>query len=232
MKKITILIPCYNEEKGIGKVLDSIPYDKLKKLGYKAEALVVDNNSKDNTSKVAKSKGARVVFQKKQGKRYALDLGFKEARGEYIVTIDGDNTYPSSEIPKLMKEINGYDLLVGSRFDTIWKFHKMLQPRELAFPRVFANKVGAEMGSIILGKRITDVTTGMRVFKKNLLKRIPKIKAKNLDFEAEMTARVISNGLKYGEVKIETNFREGHSSLQYFRDAFRFLWAMIRGRWF
>ncbi|MDD5149119.1 MAG: glycosyltransferase family 2 protein [Flavobacterium sp.] len=232
MKKITILIPCYNEEKGIGKVIDNIPTTELKKIGYDTEILVVDNNSKDKTSEVAKNHGARVIFEGKQGKTFALKTGFKNAKGSYIVTIDGDNTYPAQEISKLVKAINGNDLVVGSRFDTIWKISKLFYPKELVFRRVFANKVGAEMGSIILGKRITDVTTGLRLFKKDLLSRIPEIKAKGLDFEAELTARVISNGLNYKEVKIETNFREGHSSLQYFRDAFRFLWAMIRGRFF
>jgi len=232
MKKITVLIPCYNEEKGVGKVIDSIPKDDLKKLGYSTEVLVVDNNSKDKTSEVARKHGAKVIFESKQGKTFALKTGFKKAKGNYIVTIDGDNTYPAKEILKLVKTINGNDLVVGTRFDSLWKFSKILQPRELAFQRVFANKVGAELGSIIIGHRITDVTTGLRLFKKELLNKIPEIKAKGLDFEAELTSRVISNGLKYKEVKIETNFREGNSSLQYFRDAFRFLWAMIKGRFF
>lgn len=232
MKKITIIIPCYNEEKGIGKVIKDIPKEKLKKLGYETEVLVIDNNSSDNTAKVAKKLGARVVFEKKQGKAFALKTAFKEAKGDLLATIDGDNTYPPKEIPKLVKKINGIDLVVGTRFDSIWNIKKIHYPKELGFHRVLANKVGAEMGSIILGHRITDVTTGLRVFKKCLIKKIPEIKAKNLDFEAELTARVISNGHRYAEVKTETNFREGNSSLQYFRDAFRFLWAMIRGRYF
>lgn len=231
MKKITILIPCYDEEKGIGKVIDGVPIEKLAHLGYQTEIIVIDNNSSDQTVKIAKEKGARVVSEKKQGKAFALETGFKAARGEIIVTIDGDNTYPPQEIPNLVENIDGADLVVGTRFDVIWKISKIFIPRELSFPRVLANKVGAWMGSVILGHRITDVTTGLRAFKKDLLRKIPPIKARNLDFEAELTARVISNDLQYREVKIKSNFREGHSSLQYFRDAFRFLWAMIRGKY-
>ena len=103
--------------------------------------------------------------------------------------------------------------------------------REQQFSRVIANKIGAELGSIILGHRITDVTTGLRAFKSDLLGKIPPIKAKNLDFEAELTARVISNGLIYKEVRITSNSREGHSSLNIFKDSFRFLWAMIVGKY-
>lgn len=232
MKKITVVIPCYNEETGLSKVIKDIPKEKLKELGYDVEVLVVDNNSSDNTHMVAVNNGTRVIFEGKQGKRYAFDLGFKEAEGDYIVTIDGDNTYPPREIVKLVEKINGNDLVIGTRFDSIWNLKKLFVPRELPFSRVIANKVGALLGTIILTKKITDVTTGLRLFKKDIFERIPVIKAKNLDFEAEFTARVISNKLKYVEVKTETNFREGNSSLQYFRDAFRFLWAMIRGRFF
>lgn len=230
MKKITVLIPCYNEERGIGKVIESIPVEKLASLGYATEIIVINNNSTDQTMEVAKKHGVKVIEEKKQGKAFALEAGFKAARGEIIVTIDGDNTYPPQEIPNLIKNINGADLVVGTRFDTIWKISKIFIPRELSFPRVLANKVGAWIGSVILGQRITDVSTGLRAFRKDLLKKIPQVKARNLDFEAELTARVISNGLKYKEIKIMSNFREGHSSLQYFRDAFRFLRAMIVGR--
>lgn len=144
--------------------------------------------------------------------------------------IDGDNTYPPQEIPKLIKKIGKYDLVVGTRFESIWNFKKFTEPKELVFKRVIANKVGAQLGSIILGHRITDVTSGLRVFRKDIFKKILPIKAKSLDFEAELTARVIAHGLSYKEVKTITNFRDGNSSLNYCVDAFRFLWAMTRGK--
>jgi len=230
MKKISIVIPCYSEEKGIGKVIDGVPKDRLKELGYETEIIVIDNNSKDKTSEVAKAHGATVYFEKIQGKVAAMKKGFKEATGEIFVTIDGDNTYPSREIPSLIRAFDGSDLVTGSRFNSVWNLLRLFEPRELPFQRVIANKIGAEIGSIILGHRITDVTTGLRAFKSDLLNRVPPIKAKNLDFEAELTARVISNGLIYKEVRITSNSREGHSSLNYFKDAFRFLWAIIVGK--
>jgi glycosyltransferase involved in cell wall biosynthesis len=230
VKKITVIIPCYNEEKGIGKVIDGVPKDRLKELGYETEIIVIDNNSKDRTTEVAKAHGATVYFEKIQGKVAAMKKGFKEAAGEIIVTIDGDNTYPSSEISTLIHAFDGNDIVIGSRFNSVWNLSRLFEPRSLQFSRVIANKIGAELGSIILGRRITDVTTGLRAFKSDLLNKIPSIKAKNLDFEAELTARVISNGFIYKEVRITSNSREGHSSLNYFKDAFRFLWAMIVGK--
>jgi len=74
MKKITIIIPCYNEEKGIAKVIADIPVRKLAHLGYKTEIIVVDNNSNDRTSRFAGKKGAKIVLEKKQGKGAAVAL--------------------------------------------------------------------------------------------------------------------------------------------------------------
>ncbi len=231
MRIISIIIPCYNEEKGVGKVIDGIPKEQLRELGYETEIIVIDNNSKDKTSDLAKQLGVKVFCETKQGKVSAMMRGFENASGEIFVTIDGDNTYPSHEIPNLIRAFDGVDLVVGSRFNSIWDIRRLMIPREMPLQRVIANKVGAEMGSIILGHRITDVTGGLRAFRSDLLTRIPPIKAKGLDFEAELTARVIANGLKYREVRISSNQREGHSSLNYFRDAFRFLWAMIVGKY-
>lgn len=231
MKKLSIIIPCYNEEKGVGKVIDGVPVGVLRKLGYETEIIAIDNNSKDKTAEVAKAHGATVYFEKIQGKVAALKKGFKEATGEIFITIDGDNTYPSREIPTLIRALDGNDLVIGTRFNSVWDIPCLFKPRELPFQRVIANKIGAELGSLILGHRITDVTTGLRAFRSDLLSRIPPIKAKGLDFEAELTARVISNKLIYKEVRITSNAREGHSSLNYFRDALRFLWAMIAGKY-
>jgi len=85
MKKITLLVPCYNEEKGIGKVIDGIPLEKLNHYGYKIEVLVIDNNSTDNTVKIAKKKGARVICEKEQGKGNAIRTGFRSIPEDVVV---------------------------------------------------------------------------------------------------------------------------------------------------
>ena len=78
LKKITILIPCYNEETGIGRVIDSIPVDLLRKNGFKTNIIVIDNNSDDKTAEIAASKnGVKVIKETSQGKGNALITGFK-----------------------------------------------------------------------------------------------------------------------------------------------------------
>jgi dolichol-phosphate mannosyltransferase len=119
MKKIVVLVPCYNEEKGIVSVLKGIPTEKLKKLGFKTEAVVIDNNSSDKTAEVAKQYGATVISEKKQGKGNAIKTGFMSITPDvdYIIMLDGDDTYKSSEIPRLIEPLNsGFcDVIVGSR---------------------------------------------------------------------------------------------------------------------
>jgi len=121
MKKITLLIPCYNEEKSIAKVIDSVPKDKLKKAGYNIEILVINNNSKDKTAEIAKKKGARVIDENKQGKGNAIKTGFKSLSKDtdYVVMVDGDNTYNPNEMLRLIEPLDsGFcDVVIGSRLE-------------------------------------------------------------------------------------------------------------------
>jgi cellulose synthase/poly-beta-1,6-N-acetylglucosamine synthase-like glycosyltransferase len=107
LKKITILVPCYNEERGIGKVIDNVPNGKLANLGYRTEVIVIDNNSTDNTIEVALEKGSKVVSEKNQGKGNAIRTGFKIISDDtkYVIMLDGDNTYKSNEIPRLIENL-------------------------------------------------------------------------------------------------------------------------------
>jgi len=107
IKKITILIPCYNEEKGIGQVIDDVPIKKLAYSHYKTEIIVINNNSSDHTIEVATEKGVKIVTEKKQGKGNALKTGFRNISSDtdYVVMLDGDNTYKSGEILRLIEPL-------------------------------------------------------------------------------------------------------------------------------
>ncbi len=121
IKKITILLPCYNEEKGLGKVFDGLPLKKLDYLNYKTEIIVINNNSSDRTIEIALGKGAKIVTEKKQGKGNAIRTGFKNISNDtdYVVMLDGDNTYKSEEIFRLIEPLeNGFcDVILGSRLE-------------------------------------------------------------------------------------------------------------------
>src|SRR5580698_8071477 len=99
-KKITVLIPCYNEEGGIGAVIKSFPVERLNSFGYTLEIMVIDNNSSDKTADVARKHGATVIHEPKKGKGNAMRLGFRSISSDtdYVVMLDGDTTYKPDEI--------------------------------------------------------------------------------------------------------------------------------------
>ena len=102
-EKIAILIPCYNEEQGIAKVIDNIPYQLLDTNGFDARVIVIDNNSSDRTAEIAASRGVRVVSEKSKGKGNAMRKGFASIDdAAYVVMLDGDNTYDPHEMLRLI----------------------------------------------------------------------------------------------------------------------------------
>ena len=115
------MIPCYNEEKGIGNVMRDVKKYDSKSHGYNVEVLVIDNNSNDNTSKIAESLGARVIHEKKKGKGSAIRCGFSNIPKDtdYVVMIDGDNTYKPYEMHRLLELLDsGFsDAVIGSRLE-------------------------------------------------------------------------------------------------------------------
>src|SRR5256885_5534400 len=103
-EKIAILIPCHNEEQGIAKVIDNIPYHTLDSHGFEAEVIVIDNNSSDRTREIAESRGALVVFEQAKGKGNAMRKAFNciDSDTAYVVMLDGDNTYDAGEMLRLI----------------------------------------------------------------------------------------------------------------------------------
>jgi glycosyltransferase involved in cell wall biosynthesis len=220
--KVSIVCPAFNEGKSIRMVAEKIK----KAAGPGAEIMVIDDGSKDNTyDEARKVAGIRVLRHVvNRGKAAALRTGFRSATGDVIVTIDSDGTHPPRQIPELVRalESRGCDLVVGSRFR-----HGIQE--ENAIHRGIANMFGSFVTSIILWKRVTDVSCGMRAFRRSLIENI-RITAKGLDFEAEFTSRTISGGFRYAEVPITVDKTYGRSNLKFLRDNVRFFVAVLRGR--
>ena len=227
MKKITILIPCYNEEKGIGKVISCVPKDKLKKLGYKFEILVIDNNSKDKTTKVAKSHGATVVFEEKQGKGHALVTGFKNVSDDtdYVVMLDGDNTYRPSEIDRLIEPLeSGFcDVIIGSRLEG------KRNGTALSFSHKLANWFFTFFVRIFYLVNTTDTCTGYFAWKKKVIDQlIPHIESDGFAIEAEMITKMAKLGYNIYSVPITYDHREGDSKLSPLIDGIKITWMMVK----
>ena len=227
MKLISIIIPCHNEQSGIGYVLNDIPYAKLQELGYQAQVVVVDNRSTDKTAKIALSQGATVIFEKRLGKGNALKAGFRYVKdtADYIVVIDGDNTYKSQEIPRLIEPLeSGFcDVVTGSRMGG-----KILRG-SLTFSHRLVNWFFAFLVRSIYLANITDTLTGFFAFRRDVLEKlIPYLQADDFAIEMEIITKLRRLGYSIYSVPITYDRRQGKSKLHSIADGLKIALMMNR----
>ena len=219
---IIVTIPAHNEAKTIGTVISRVK----KALSNESHAvMVVADNCSDDTVGIAKEAGA-IVFGRNSRKgladtfRLEMRLALK-AKPEMIVHIDADGQYLPSEIPKLIKEVrNGYDLVLGSRL-TGYLEH-------MVFSKKLFNKLAAKIFSMLLKRRIDDVTTGFRAFTPDIAK-LP-IKS-NFTYTQEQIIRACKLGYKVKNVPVNFMARDGESKLMkhsadYIARSLRELWKL------
>jgi glycosyltransferase involved in cell wall biosynthesis len=198
-----------NEEEGIEEVIKSIPRDY--------EILVVDNST-DKTAQIAKKAGARVVKQKDKGKGRAMVLGAQEAKGDIIVFIDGDGTYPEEDIPKFVKPIvdGEADAVDGIRqYGDIMKGSNKIGNRVLSF-----------IASVLYG-HTSDLLTGMRSMRRKDFLNLG-LKSIGFEIETEIHIRSHKKRLKTVEVPISYKLRLGETKLNRVRDGSRILKLLLK----
>lgn len=221
---ITILLPAKNEENGIEATFEALPLDRLKELGYPVEILVADGRSHDRTREVALQYGARVIQQLGTGKGRAVRSALDVAKGDYVVMLDADATYPAHAIPAFVALLDaGYDVVMGSRFKGVID--------DGAMKRV--NRVGNHglswLATALYAKRCTDVCTGMWAFRRDLVRSLG-LTSTHFEIEAELFARCARSGVRLVEVPIAYTTREGVTKLGSVKDGFRIGAALLKYR--
>lgn len=196
---VSVVMGTRNEEKAIEKVIKDIK----EVTNSKAEIVVVDG-SNDRTPDIASNLGAKVIRQEPKGYGVAVKLALMSATRDIIITTDCDDTYPMEDIPKFVKLINeGYDVVSGSRssknIDTMPIFNR------------FGNWFFATITSILYGVRVTDVTTGMRAYKRDVIHNIDW--TENVGLSAELLFRPALRKYKIIEVPIDYRERLGDTKL-------------------
>jgi dolichol-phosphate mannosyltransferase len=227
LKKVTILIPCYNEEDGIEQVIKEIPKQKLKNLGFRAEVLVIDNNSTDKTALIAEALGAKVIKELKKGKGNALRTGFRNISKDtdFAVMLDGDNTYKAHEIPRMIEPLdnNFADVIVGSRLEG-----RMIS-KAMSFSHRFVNWAWTFFVRQFYGANITDTCTGFFAWKANIIRNLNgHIKSEGFAIEAEMITKLAKLGHRLYSVPITYAPRKGQSKIAPIGDGLKISWMLIK----
>lgn len=218
MEKIAVLIPCYNEEKTIAKVIND-----FKKELPEATIYVYDNNSNDNTYDIAKRNGAIVKKEKKQGKGNVIRRMFREIDAEAYVMVDGDDTYPAENAREMVNMVlfNNADMVVGDRLSSTY-FTENKRPFHN-----FGNSIVRLSINKLFKTDIKDIMTGYRAFSYQFVKTFPVL-SNGFEIETEMTIHAADKNLQVDNVVV--NYRDrpsgSESKLQTIPDGIKVLFKI------
>jgi len=213
MKKLSVILPCLNEEASIGKSIETIQ-SVFKKNNLSGEIIVVDNNSTDKTAEIAKNYPVVYILEKNLGYGNAYKTGFKQAINEIIIMGDPDGTYDFNEIPNFLKELDNSDFVLGNRFN---KIEKNAMP---FLHRYIGNPILRFMFHHIYGLKTQEVCTGFVALKKETLEKINP-QQPGMEFSSELIIKAKKNNLKIKEVPITYHKRKGKSKLKTIKDGLR-----------
>ncbi len=216
---VAVLIPCYNEAITIGKVVDD-----FRAALPAAEIYVYDNNSTDDTARIAFEHGAFVRTESRQGKGYVVRQMFRDIEADYYIMVDGDDTYPAEAAPDLVKPLamNDADMTVGDRLSN----GSYGEENDRAF-HGFGNNLVRWLIKVIYGYAFDDVMTGYRAFTREFVKTTPVLSA-GFQIETELSIHAVDKRWRIVDVPIEYRDRpEGsESKLSTFGDGAKVLMAI------
>ena len=197
---IAVLLPCYNEEVTIGKVVRD-----FRAALPSATVYVYDNNSTDHTAEIATAEGAVVRREPRQGKGNVIRAMFEDIDADVYVMADGDDTYPADAAPAMVsKVIEGYDMVIGDRLSSTY-----FQENKRPFHN-FGNRLVRDSINRLFGAHVTDIMTGYRAFSFTFVKTYPVL-SRGFEVETEMTIHSLNNNLKLYEMPIQYRDRPAGS---------------------
>ena len=217
-ERITVIIPCLNEEQGIGEVLKRMPE-------FVDEIIVVDNGSTDRSSEVARSFGAMVIREDVRGYGRAYKTGFSSAGGDIIITLDGDHSYPVDAISYLLEAFRHLeaDFLNTSRFP-------VQDPKAMSFLNKVGNLILSAAMTLLYFRWVRDSQSGMWVFRRSILKGM-SLTSDGMAFSEEIKIEALKDRrIRFRELSIQYTSRLGEVKLNLWRDGFYNLWFLLKKR--
>ena len=217
MPRIAVLVPCYNEEAAIAKVVAD-----FRQALPDAAIYVYDNNSRDRTVEVAKTSGAIVRAEPLQGKGNVVRRMFADIEADIYVLVDGDATYDAASAPKMIQALldGPLDMVNGARVTNIEKAYRP--------GHKFGNWLLTSMVAWIFGNRFHDMLSGYRVMSRRYVKSFPALAA-GFETETELTVHALELRMPIAEIATPYKDRPvgSVSKLSTFKDGFRILWTII-----
>ena len=215
--RVALLIPCFNEERTIGKVIDD-----FRRQLPQAMIVVIDNCCTDSTATIALDHGALVVREPRKGKGFAVETMFDRVDADVYVMVDGDDTYDPSAVHRLIVPIlrGEADMTVGTRHthaaESFRRFH------------VLGNNLVRSLVNWVGSAQLTDIMSGYRAMGRRTVVRLPVVSS-GFEIETELTMQMLYYGLRIVEVPVAYGVRPvgSVSKLRTFEDGFLVLWKIF-----
>jgi len=213
MKEISVVIPAYNEEKGIAGVLANLR-EVLEKNGFTYELIVVNDGSYDKTSEIVRQFPVILIENPhNSGYGFSIVRGFGAAKYEYVAIIDADGSYPAEALPEMAAKMDeGYDMVVGARQGK----HYWESPFK-AMARFFFKA----LSEYAAAKKIDDINSGLRIMRKSRVAPFIGDTCSTFSFTTSLTLILMLNGLYVKYLPIQYLPRKGDSKIKLFRDTLR-----------
>lgn len=216
----SIIIPIYNERDHIKNVLAQINLS-LKNHFINYEVIVIDDGSIDGSGDILKNEeGIKLISHTiRQGYGSAIKTGIKNSKHDTIVIIDGGDTYPTRDIPKLVRYLKDSDMVVGMRTGKVVKIPFIRRPIKYLL---------GQLANYLSETKIPDLNSGFRVFKKNIVEKFSHILPNGFSFTTTITLAMHSEGYRIRYVPINYFKRKGKSKINPLRDTLNFIQLIIR----
>ncbi|HLE62242.1 MAG TPA: glycosyltransferase family 2 protein [Pyrinomonadaceae bacterium] len=204
IKKVSIVMPAFNEEASVQMAIWELR-DLMLRHGITAEFIVVDDGSSDSTARVAKAAGARVIqHRSNRGYGSSLKTGIAEATYDILAITDADGTYPSQYLPQMLEELEHADMVVGARVGS--KVHIPLVRRPAKWLLNF-------LANYVSGRRIPDLNSGLRVFRRDVVTQYFPILPDQFSFTTTITMAMLCDKYAVVYVPIDYHKRKGQSKI-------------------
>jgi glycosyltransferase involved in cell wall biosynthesis len=216
--KVLVLLPCYNEELTLAKVIDDFRHELPE-----AEIVVFDNGSTDKSVSIARQKQATVYSEKKRGKGNVIKSAFDSLEADIYVMVDSDDTYPADEVKKLLQPVidGEVDMTVGTRLENATK-------KQLRQLHKFGNKFILFILNTVFRARFKDILSGYRVMNRKFVKGIPLL-SDGFEIETEITLQALERGFQVKEIPISYRERPAgsFSKIETFKDGFKIVFTIM-----